>query len=663
MLQKTPTTLHQTPSGNTQEDAKAAAKFSRKLHRAFSEATIGDLYDFIHENLDFINNVVATKKSPRKILDMMDKWTSSFEDKVRTKKQTKHMRREMIGVLRQFQKKADPKQSELVLDALAALLDDRRRRHLLAGRALKRAGAHFIYPVTGPGGPARRILSVPHRLAINSAIATSANLLDAGLSFLGIGKWTRASALVIGVATGGAVLTQYEVDAAPFMGTMIKHIVTMDHFNAQCHPPEIWESGDKVLAAYAVVVGNKGGAGRRMIYGHSMRALPYGVSPLAVDSVSGRESNYGRNLKNPKSTAEGPDQTLVGTKMDWLRLYAKSTPFYQAAAARIASKTAGYDGYNEDYALIRGVDELIKLARKDPKTYERLGKEAKAKAPYAHFNQDQAFIRYAVELANNSDFAGDLISARIGKRFPSLLAEKVKDMTIDQFMVAVSGYYNEHLHGDTGGAFAKWVADNHPNTIMGINPSDEATAEGQARNRAIEENLTKLFKVSPYRHETKFAAQVGEYYTTINERNGHVHPKGAFVTATQYQQDIIDWMASSIKREVSPVFDVSMRGNSVAEVCANDLSWLRQQFPAKVTYGQVTLKVVWNSYVDNTPNWLRPFIDDNAVAALDAVNGFIKYLEKETKRQLQGADAGPTMLDALAGRLPSQKKAPAPKRS
>ncbi len=357
--------------------------------------------------------------------------------------------------------------------------------------------------------------------------------------------------------------------AGPYAAMFAGDKLTADAFNAACRDPRVLNNG-RLTAAFAVALHSDKKV-QNLHYLSALEGLSGGISPVAHYFVSAKETNGFRDVIANNSSASGPYQSILSTKLLWLSQYAKDTPTYQTAKAR-----AGSDPQSR--AFVDSIDTLVADFRKNPEGVRQDFKKGRVNLAY----------QTAVNAANEPIFAGQIMTAELQSVAPYLSVDNLDGKSMKEVVQLIGRYYQGHLLGGEGAAFLRYLNANAPETRM--NNSGE---------------LARLYKKFRPGNAGKANYYANYYSENVAPENTGVFPKGGNVTAKQFSGQIV----SFVERWAEPLADkvavALQRGDNPYAICLKDPALLNGLVPETTTTAELTRMAVTAKMREYIPEQIR----------------------------------------------------------
>lgn len=411
-----------------------------------------------------------------------------------------------------------------------------------------------------------------------------------------------STAILGGVAAATITAMTIPFDAAPYAPEFTRGQLSQSDFRDACSPAVL--ESTRLTAAFAISV-NANTPAMRMHYISAMEAVKYGVSPVAVYAVSAKETMNFRDVVANNSSASGPYQSIVETKLQWLSDYAQDTPYYKEAKARL--KSGGqYERRAQDETFVLSIDTTVTDFRKNREGVLEDFRNRKIPLP-----------RYtAMSAADEPVFSGQLMAAELAAKAPYLSAENLEGKSADEIVSGIGRYYRTHLLGEAGSNFLNYLLTEAPDTKM-----DDTAA------------LKKAYLAYAPNAGAKKAAYYADYYKTVVSKNGGVFKKGAGITAQQFAGQITTFVEKWSGPIVNQAMQELNQGDTPFIMCLTDKgkAVIAAVVPEKTNYAQLSFMRVSGLVNAHMPETLRATYGEKLDSGWRSINNLLS-VSSETPR-------------------------------
>ena len=397
--------------------------------------------------------------------------------------------------------------------------------------------------------------------SIHNGIHSLGDVVGAAERFLGMKTWQRNAVNLLTTAglVASAIIPQSTSSyAALFLGNKVS---LQDDFHPACQDPRIL-GGDRLTAAFAIALYPKNDK-MRPHYIAALQSLKFGLSPIDAYLTSMRETGRGHDVRADKSSATGAFQTVLGKKLDDLRVYGKKIPAYTEAKKRL--ENPNNPTRDEDAALVSSFDKIIADYRANPKSVLKAFKDNIVPLTY----------HTAIQYSDNPVISGQLFAAHLEETRPEFKLENIENATMEEITAFEGKSYQPHLLGAAGSKFLDYVIEHAPETKM---------------NDILK--LASLYRA--YNPGSDNADYFSKYYSRIASTNRVVFKKGANVTALQFQKDIARFVGEWAKSDLQKIEIARNKGNNAAMICANDQARIAMVIPAEASRLRIAYTVAGN---------------------------------------------------------------------
>lgn len=340
------------------------------------------------------------------------------------------------------------------------------------------------------------------------------------MSAMGADKFTRNVIGSAGIAAS-AVFVMIPVDASAH-ATILGHTLAQAEMHRVCTERNLF-SVDPVSVAFAIAHDNHS-PDIDMVYRASLKAsLTHGITPEAPFYISYYETNGFRDLVANNSTATNPWQMIDATKFDYIQIYGQKTEKYLSALKRLENGTS--QDPDADRMTVTAIDTVVRTS--DETIRAALDAQRLPPALFA-----------AMNMANDINFAAELVALDIYKNAPELRLENVAGLGVIERLERTAGYYApDHFLGATNARYAAKLLEQAPNAKL-TNPSYVSQYIGQS-------GANKLFAVV--------------------DSNPGLLPES--ITAAQLMPRITSYFAQKVAPVVGPVADMAAGGKYAFDLC------------------------------------------------------------------------------------------------
>ncbi len=337
---------------------------------------------------------------------------------------------------------------------------------------------------------------------------------------MGINRLGRDIIGTAGIAASVA-FAMTPIDASAH-ATVLGHTLSHARLHQVCVERNLL-SVDPVSAAFAIAHDNRS-ADIDMIYRASLKAgLAHGIAPEALFYIAHYETNGFLDLIANNSSATNPWQMIDTTKFDYIQAYGQETERYQNALARLENGTS--KDPDADRMIVSAIDTVVKTS------------DATIKAALDSQRMPPTLFA-AMTLANDINFAAELVALDIHKKAPGLRIENAKGLGVIERLERTAKYYApDHFLGATNARYAAALSSDAPNARL-TDVTHVSALIGQSGARKL---------------------------NAVVSSNPGLLPEN--ITAAQLIPRITAYFAQKVASSVGPVSEIAASGRTAFDLC------------------------------------------------------------------------------------------------